>query len=645
MKQKVNYLSLAFLLAVGLGTDVLAQRQISSTKVTDRIYKRDVQPRRERMPNIINTLLHDEYSPAISPDANTLVYQTNRGGKNWETYRLWQAKRDTVTGFWMEPAPIESINSKAAEGDFIGGPFISYDGSTLYFHAKFGGGSEDLYMSKKEANGEWGAPATIGGSVNSGDYEGFPSVSSDGQRLYFVKKGNDQKGAQCYKLMVSKADIDGNFGAPEELPSPVNAGCEAHVRIMPDNESIVFSSTRRGGSPKRSNDFDLYYSRVQAGGAWEEPKPADIEPLVKTTMYSYQPEVLVAVAMDDEPHVVAYYTAYQGASSELFTIPMPDGIKPKRTCNFQAMLVDSEGKPVPTAVIKVDNETRPSLSYVKRANDGKFSTVITEGNKYKFTIEVTDSEPVVVYSDLTNGFDAGDCEKTIVIAGANVKATIAVIDGLTRDAIENGNVGITPNDASKGKVTDQKKIGPGKYEAMLKNGTTYCAQGTADQYKPAVISIDLTNKKAGDTINREIMLYDLSRIQFDNINFNTARPRNTTPKELDEALLPKARTELDKVIKFLQDYPSVSVSVEGHTDYRGNDAFNQALSQRRTDAAKRYLLSKGIAEARVVTKGFGETSPIVPNEVNGKRNDPNMALNRRVEFKVVQKDSDDAACK
>ncbi|MCU0451061.1 MAG: OmpA family protein [Bernardetiaceae bacterium] len=638
MKQKVNYLGAAALLALGLSFGAQAQRQISN-KVTDRIYKRDVQERRQRLPNIINTLLHDEYSPAISHDGKTLVYQTNRGGKAWSNFGLWESKKDTVTGFWMEPAKIESINMEA------GGPFIAYDGSMLLFHS-VEGETADIYMAKKEANGSWGAPAKVGGAVNTGDFEGFPSLSSDGQRLYFVRKGDAKRGIQCFKLMVSKADMDGNFGAAEELPSPVNAGCESHVRILPDNETVIFSSTRRGGSPKRMNDMDLYYSHMNAGGAWEEPKPADIEPLVRTNLYSYQPEALVSIAMDDEPHVLAYFTAYQGASYELFTVPLPDGMKPKRTCHFQAAIVDGEGKPVEgDVVIKIDNETRPSLSYAKKADANKrFSTVITEGNKYKFTVEVQDAEPVIVYSDLTNGFDPGDCEKTIVVDAGNVKATIAVIDGLTRDAIENGMVNISSKDP-KGKVTDQKKIGPGKYEAKLRINANYCAQGTADQYKPAIISIDLSNKKAGDTINREIMLYDLSKIVFDNINFITARPRNTTPRELEASLQPKARAELDKVLKFLQDYPTVNVSIEGHTDFRGGDEFNQALSQRRTEAAKYYLMQKGIAESRLVAKGFGEASPLVPNEVNGRQNAANMALNRRVEFKVVQKDSDDAACK
>jgi outer membrane protein OmpA-like peptidoglycan-associated protein len=643
MKQKVNYVGFAIALGLFVGTHSYAQRQITN-RITDRIYKADVQPARERMPNVINTLLHDEYAPAISADGRTLVYQSNRGGKVWEYYRLWEAKRDTVTGFWQEPKPIEAINSKAADGDFIGGPSLSYDGNTMYFFAKMGGGNEDIYMSQRTANGDWGAPTPVAGAVNTGDYEGFPSISSDGQRLYFVRKGSTEGNTQCFKLMVSKLNIDGSWAAAEELPSPVNAGCEKHIRILPDNESIFFSTTRRGGSPKNSKDFDLYYAHMKPGNTWGEPVPADIAPFVKNNLYSYQSDLLVSVAPHDHPHVLAYFNAYVGASHELFTIPLPEGLKPKRICEFNGSVVDAVTGKLLDAMIKVDNETRSSLSYALKTKEGKIKTVLTEGNKYKFTVEVEGYETITTYSDLTNGFDGDDCGKIFAMKRLGVKATIAVIDGLTREAIENGVVGIKANDASKGKISEQKKIGPGKYEALLAAGTTYCAEGTADQYVPAVISLDLTNKQAGDTINREIMLYDLTKIAFDNINFATARPRNTTPKELSASLLPKSIQELDKVVKFLQDYPQISISIEGHTDYRGNDKYNQGLSERRVAAARQYIISKGIAANRIEAKGFGETSPVVPNEVNGKPDQANMALNRRVEFKVVQKGSDGQRC-
>ena len=86
----------------------------------------------------------------------------------------------------------------------------------------------------------------------------------------------------------------------------------------------------------------------------------------------------------------------------------------------------------------------------------------------------------------------------------------------------------------------------------------------------------------------------------------------------------------------MKDYPKFGVKIEAHTDYRGGDDSNQGLSERRAAAAMAYLKAKGIAENRLQSKGFGEANPTVPNEVDGTANQQNMALNRRVEFKVFR---------
>jgi hypothetical protein len=647
-KPELNYFSLTLLLFALAGTEAGAQT------IGERIYKRDVQPRRERLPNVINTLLHDEYAPAISPDGKTLVYQSNQGGNKWEYYRLWESKRDSASGFWTTPTPIEAINAKAAAGDIIGGPSLSYDGNTLYFFAKMSGSQEeDIFVSTRGADGKWGEPKAVGGSVNTGDYEGFPSISADGSRLYFMRKkadGGDQAAASsessenkanvkvgtvCYKLMVAKADVDGNFSTVEELPAPINTGCEKHIRVMPDNQSVFFSSTRGGGSPKKSDDFDLYFSEFKAGGSWDEPKPADMSPLVKNTLYSYQPDMLVSVAPHDEPHVLAYFSAYQGASHEIFTIPLPETMKPKRTCHFKAVVVDSvSGQPL-EVVVKVENETRPWLGYDRRneKSTGKFNTVITEGNKYKYTIKLDGYKDYVGYSDLTNGFDAGDCEKIIRLQKSGVLAKINTFDGLTKTPVD-AALEIKADDAAKGKVSEQEKLGVGQYKALLEPGTTYTANATADPYTPATETLDLTAVKAGEEFKKDIFLFDFSKIAFDNINYQTARPRTMVDAELDAAVrqIPRNLEILDKVYAFMMDYPQVKVSIQAHTDDRGKDPYNMGLSERRAAAAKQYLVKKGIPESRLEIKAFGETSPQVPN--NGAAN---WAINRRVEFKVAQK--------
>ena len=81
--------------------------------------------------------------------------------------------------------------------------------------------------------------------------------------------------------------------------------------------------------------------------------------------------------------------------------------------------------------------------------------------------------------------------------------------------------------------------------------------------------------------------------------------------------------------------PSITIQMDGHTDWFGTDQYNQGLSKRRSIAAKNYLVSKGIAESRITIKWFGESMPAVPNaNPDGSDNADNRQLNRRVMFKV-----------
>jgi len=89
---------------------------------------------------------------------------------------------------------------------------------------------------------------------------------------------------------------------------------------------------------------------------------------------------------------------------------------------------------------------------------------------------------------------------------------------------------------------------------------------------------------------------------------------------------------LDDVAYLLQINPQIRrVRVEGHTDWIGSDAYNQALSERRANAVRDYLIGKGIAPDRMMAVGYGESRPIADNNTTQGR-----ARNRRTEFTVVE---------
>lgn len=98
---------------------------------------------------------------------------------------------------------------------------------------------------------------------------------------------------------------------------------------------------------------------------------------------------------------------------------------------------------------------------------------------------------------------------------------------------------------------------------------------------------------------------------------------------------PDAAEQLDRVVTLMKDNPGLSVELGSHTDSRGNDAYNEALSQRRATAAVAYIISEGVDQQRITAKGYGEKQL-----VNGCRNgvsctETEHEQNRRTELRIT----------
>jgi outer membrane protein OmpA-like peptidoglycan-associated protein/opacity protein-like surface antigen len=96
-------------------------------------------------------------------------------------------------------------------------------------------------------------------------------------------------------------------------------------------------------------------------------------------------------------------------------------------------------------------------------------------------------------------------------------------------------------------------------------------------------------------------------------------------------ITPESEKILMQALKTLQTYPDISVEISGHTDNVGSNSSNQKLSQRRADAVKGWLVSKGVPAERITAVGYGEESPRVANDTP-----ENKRLNRRIEFKRIK---------
>ncbi len=86
---------------------------------------------------------------------------------------------------------------------------------------------------------------------------------------------------------------------------------------------------------------------------------------------------------------------------------------------------------------------------------------------------------------------------------------------------------------------------------------------------------------------------------------------------------------LQSMVAIFKEYPRANFSIEGHTDSDGSKSMNQALSDRRANAVRDYLIANGIAADRLTATGFGESNPIANNRTRAGRKE-----NRRVEVKL-----------
>lgn len=117
---------------------------------------------------------------------------------------------------------------------------------------------------------------------------------------------------------------------------------------------------------------------------------------------------------------------------------------------------------------------------------------------------------------------------------------------------------------------------------------------------------------------------DASIKNFEPILFNTE----------SYTLTSASKDQLDKIIEYMKSNPELSISISGYSDNSGDSEYNKWLSQKRAETSRDYILSKGIAQNRILnTTGYGEKNPAKPNKSDSGKDLPeNRKLNRRVEF-------------
>jgi outer membrane protein OmpA-like peptidoglycan-associated protein len=160
-------------------------------------------------------------------------------------------------------------------------------------------------------------------------------------------------------------------------------------------------------------------------------------------------------------------------------------------------------------------------------------------------------------------------------------------------------------------------------------GHSYVITGDKQGYsstRASVSTMEIKRSDPNDTVSVTIYMDSIVHdFHVDNVYYDYNK----------SDLRPESAPSLDSLVNFMKDNPSLSVEIYAYTDGRGNDKYNDELSQKRAQSVLDYLEKNGVDRGRMIAKGFGKKFAVAPNEIKGKDNPAGRQLNRRTEFRVV----------
>ena len=594
----------------------------------------------------VNSLKHLEkaltLNPSLDPRSHYLLGQAYHLNMQWDKaiteYGKYQAtvvksgdprlleelKRRTgncSNGKILEKQPIrvfidnlgKSINTEYNEY----GAVISADESVLMFTARkpdSQGGKmdeylnenfEDIYISTKSDDGSWTKATNLPKPINTEDHDAVSGLSADGQKLiiYLGRKNNGD-------LFESK--LQGTvWGEPESFGKNINTKDyhESSAAYSPDGNSLYFVSDKPGGI----GQHDIYVSVKDVKGNWGEAK--NLGAIVNTQFNEegvyMHPDGKTLFFGSEGHNSMGGYDIFK----TVYDVTKQAWGKPENI-----------GFPVNTP----DND----VFFVTSA-DGRhgYYTSINNSEKMRrdlYIITFLGPEKQMVLNNEDNLLASANAPiSEIVIAPViEVKeAQLTILKGVIRDALTKApleaEIEIVDNQANSVIATFKSNSTSGKYLVSLPAGKNYGIAVKKTDYLFHSENFDIPATAAFQEVEKDVDLKNLAvgkKIVLKNIFFDT-----------DKATLrPESTNELERLIKLMNDVPSLKIELSGHTDSQGADDYNQGLSERRAKAVTDYLTKAGISADRLKAAGYGETRPIATNE-----NAAGRQLNRRTEFEVL----------
>lgn len=469
------------------------------------------------------------------------------------------------------------------------------------------------------------------------------SLSPDNEIAYYTRKTKDyqisgykSEPAFQEKFYFSYRISDNVFDNGKEMPYPFNRNeNEGGATITGNNKELIYTVCKMVTSPRQYYNCDLYSSK-NIKGYWTDIVP--LERVNRPDTWESMPSVTAdgkeLYFVSNRPGGVGGYDIYKSIKDENGEWSEPINIgKPINTSGDEkSPFIHTD-----TRTLYFSSNGRPGMGgydiyYVKLNNDNEKSEVKnigypinTENDEVGFIVSIDGKYGYFSSNNIKNEslggmdfyyfslYNEAKPEEVILVKGnlksedttKPIKATVQI------KSLESKRVTFIPVDEDGDYVASLLKnedyLLTIKGEDIVYQSTYVAAK---DSITAPVIKLEMEVQPI------EVgMHYRLHNIYF---AFNSADILSSSQKVLDEFIV------------FLNDHPTMTISIEGHTDNVGSDEFNLILSENRAKAVYNYLVNNGIDANRLQYKGFGKTNPIATNETEEGR-----AMNRRTEFVIL----------
>ena len=452
----------------------------------------------------------------------------------------------------------------------------------------------DMFIARQDENKKWKQLEEIESDINTEYDEGVSCISPDGKTMYFTRCSSDPSYPRYAEIYKSNRS-DATWAKPTKCEiSKDTLSSYAHPAVSPDGVWLYFVSDMPGGE----GGYDIWRTRITSdgfGGVENLGRP--INTAGNEMFPSFRQNGELYFSSDGHPGM---------GGLDLFKA-VPDSLRGWIVTNLQY--------PMNT------NADDFGMTFEGVHNRGFFSSSRGDNNRGWENI----------YS-----FELPEILQTVT-------GWVYEKDGYE---LPEGLVYVVGNDGTNEKLSVK---GDGSFTMILTPGVDYVMLGTCKGYLNVKQEIRVEQSKESEEYVLQFPLPPINiPVLIDNIFY-----------EFDKSTLTDESTEaLDRLVVMLNENPNITIELSAHCDYRGNDTYNQRLSQRRAESVVRYLIEHGIKADRLTAVGYGEERPKVIRrrlaeayeflnegdtlseefilKLDEEQQEICNALNRRTEFRVLR---------